>query len=185
MYFDSPGPGNTGETVKIAIHEAKQRRISHIAAASNTGETVFALAEEAEKQGYEGRLVCVTHVYGFKENGKNELSDESREKLIKLGISVCTAGHALSGAERALSRKFQGAYPLEIIAHTLRMFGQGTKVCLEIAVMALDAGLIPYGQQIIALGGSGRGADTAIILTPAYSSVILDSKIHEVLCKPR
>lgn len=185
MYFDLPGPADTGDTVTIAIREAKQRRISHIVAASNTGETVLSLAEEAKKQGYEGGLVCVTHVFGFKENGKNELSDENREKLCKMGISICTAGHALSGAERALSRKFQGVYPLEIIAHTLRMFGQGTKVCLETAVMALDAGLVPYGEQLIALGGTARGADTAILLTPAYSSAILDSRIHEILCKPR
>lgn len=185
MYFNSPGPENTGETIKIAIREAKERQISHIVAASNTGGTIFALAEEGRKQGYEGKLVCVSHVYGFRENGKNELSEENREKLEKLGIRVCTAAHALSGAERGLSRKFQGIYPVEIIAYTLRMFGQGMKVCVEISVMALDAGFVPYGKPIIALGGAGRGADTASILTPAYCSAITETKIHEILCKPR
>ena len=185
MYFDSPGPENTGETVKIAIREAKERQVSHVVVASNTGATGFALAEEGRKQGYEGTLVCVTHVYGFKENGKNELSGEDREKLEKLGIRICTAAHALSAAERGLSRKFQGVYPLEIIAHTLRMMGQGLKVCVEISMMALDAGFVPYGKPIIALGGSGRGADTALILTPGYTSSVLDTKIHEILCKPR
>ena len=185
MYFNSPGPENTGETVKIAIREAKERQVSHIVVASNTGETVLALAAEAQKQGYEGKFICVPHVYGFKENGKNELSDESRKELEKQGIQVCIAAHTLSGAERCLSRKFQGVYPVEIIAHTLRMFGQGMKVCVEIGAMALDAGLVPWGQPIIALGGSGRGADTAAILSPAYSSAILDTKVHEILCKPR
>ena len=185
MYFDSTGPDRTGETVKIAVREAKERQISHIVTASNTGATVFSLAQEAHKQGYEGKLVCVTHVYGFKENGKNELADEDREKLIKQGIQVHTSAHVLSGAERGLSRKFQGVYPVEMIAHTLRMFGQGSKVCVEVAVMALDAGLVPQGKPIIALGGTGRGADTAIILTPGYNSAILETKIHEILCKPR
>ena len=184
MYFKTPGPENTGETVKIAIREAKARQISHIVAASNTGETVFALAEEGRKQGYEGKFICVPHVYGFRENGKNELSEESRKELEKQGIKICIAAHTLSGSERCLSRKFQGIYPVEIIAHTLRMFGQGTKVCVEIGAMVLDAGLIPWGQPIIALGGSGRGADTALILSPAYNSAILDTKIHEILCKP-
>ena len=64
MYFNSPGPENTGETAKVAVREAKERQISHIVAASNTGATVFALAEEAKKQGYGGKLVCVSHVYG-------------------------------------------------------------------------------------------------------------------------
>ena len=185
MYFDSPGPENTGETVKIAIREAKEKKVPHIVAASNTGVTAFALAEESRKQGYEGKIVCVTHVYGFKDIGENELSDENRKELSKQGVLVCTAAHVLSGAERGMSRKFQGVYPVEIIAHTLRMLGQGTKVCVEIAAMALDAGLIPHGKQLICLGGTGRGADTAAILSPAYTSSILETKIHEILCKPR
>ena len=184
MYFKSSGPENTGETIKIAVREAIERKVSHIVAASNTGDTVFALVEETQKQGYGGRIVCVTHVCGFAGNGKNELADENREKLEKQGIRVCTAAHALSGVERCLSRKFQGVYPVEIIAHTLRMLGQGMKVCVEISVMAMDAGLIPYGNPVIALGGSGRGADTAVVLTPGYSNTALDSKIHEILCKP-
>ena len=184
MYFNSPGRANTVETVQIAIREAVARKISHVVAASNTGATAFAMADEAKKQGYQGKLVCVTHVYGFMEAGKNELADEDREKLVKQGIQVCTAAHALSGAERGLSRKFQGTYPVEIIASSLRMFGQGTKVCVEISLMALDSGLVPYGKPIIALGGSNGGADTALLLTPAYSSAVTESRIHEILCKP-
>ena len=184
MYFKSSGFENTAEALTIAVREAKKRNISHVIVASNTGATVAALAEESRKQGYDGKLVCVTHVYGFKENGKNELPEEKRQELEKQGIRVCTAAHALSGSERCLSRKFQGAYPVEIVAHTLRMFGQGVKVCTEITVMALDAGLIPYGQPVIALGGTSRGADTSVVLTPSYSSSVLDTRIHEILCKP-
>jgi len=185
MHFDSPGPEHTKATLELSVREAIKRKITHIIAASNTGATVLALAEEAKKQGYDGQLLCVTHVFGFSENGKNELSDENREKLNSLGVKICTAAHALSGAERCLSRKFQGVYPVEMIAHTLRMFGQGAKVCVEIAAMCLDAGLIPWEKEVIAVGGSGRGADTAAILTAAYSSSILSTKVHEILCKPR
>lgn len=185
MYFVTPGPENTAETARIAVREAVERKISYIVAASNTGGTVFALAEEARKQNYGGKLVCVTHAYGFRENGENELSEENRGKLLAQGIQVCTAAHALSGAERGLSRKFQGVYPVEIIAHTLRMLGAGMKVCVEIAAMALDAGLIPHGKPVIVIGGTVRGADTASIVTPGYSSSIMDTKIHEILCKPR
>jgi hypothetical protein len=185
MYFEKPGPEHTGETAKLAVRAAKERWISHIVAASNTGATVLALAEEARKQSYEGRIVCVTHVSGFKEDGENELSEETRAELEKQNIRVCTAAHALSGAERGISRKFGGVYPAELIAHTLRMFGQGAKVCVEVSAMALDTGLIPHGKQIIAVGGTGRGADTAVLITPAYSASILETKAHEIICKPR
>ena len=185
MYFNSSGPENTGEALKIAVREAGERKISYILAASTSGATAFALAEEGRKQGYRGKLICVSHVYGSRENGKNPIPEGDREELKKLGMIICTAAHALSGAERGLSRKFQGVYPVEIIAHTLRMLGAGMKVCVEIGAMALDAGLIPWGQPVIALGGTSRGADTAVILSPAYTNAILDTKIHEILCKPR
>ncbi|HHY20079.1 MAG TPA: hypothetical protein GX522_09280, partial [Firmicutes bacterium] len=83
-----------------------------------------------------------------------------------------------------ISNKFGGTYPVEIMANTLRMLGQGVKVCVEISVMAQDAGLIPYGKEIIAIGGSDRGADTAVIIKPAHGSCIFDTWISEILCKP-
>ena len=89
-----------------------------------------------------------------------------------------------AAAERGISKAFGGITPVEIIAQTLRLFGQGTKVCVEIAVMALDAGMIPYGEPVIAIVGSGRGADAAVILTPSHASSIFYTKIHEFICKP-
>jgi hypothetical protein len=185
MYFDTTGPGNTGETMGIAVREAKERGVSHIVVASNSGKTAEALAAEARRAGFEGRLVCVTHVNGFREKGLNELSDENRRRLEAEGVQVYTASHVLSGAERAISRAFNGAYPVEIIAHSLRMLGSGVKVAVEIAVMALDGGLIPHGKPIIAIGGTGSGADTAVLLSPGHAQAIFETRIHEILCKPR
>jgi uncharacterized protein len=91
----------------------------------------------------------------------------------------------LSGAERSLSSKFGGINPVEIIAYALRMLGQGVKVCTEVSVMALDSGLIPYGESVIAVAGTGRGADTAVIIKPAHAKDILSTRIQEIICKPR
>ena len=77
-----------------------------------------------------------------------------------------------------------GAFAVEIIAHALRMLSQGVKVCVECAVMALDCEEIPYGEAVVAVGGTGHGADTACVLTPAGANAILECKIHEILCKP-
>ena len=99
-------------------------------------------------------------------------------------MRIVTAAHALSGAERAFSKQFQGVSRTEIVAHTLRMFGQGTKVCAEISLMAADCGAVEYGRQLIAIGGTGRGADTAVVLRPANTADLLNLKIDEMLCKP-
>jgi hypothetical protein len=185
MYFDAAGPENTEETIAIAMREAMERKISHIIVASNTGRTAEILSEEAYKMGFEGQLVCVSHVNGFKEKGTNELSGETRRRLETQGVRVYTASHVLSGVERALSRSFSGTYPVEIIAHSLRMLGSGVKVVVEIAVMALDGGLIPYGNPVIAIGGTNSGADTAALLTPGHAQAIFETRIHEIFCKPR
>ncbi|MFP3985126.1 MAG: hypothetical protein ACLFU9_04060, partial [Candidatus Bathyarchaeia archaeon] len=75
--------------------------------------------------------------------------------------------------------------PLEIIANTLRLFGEGTKVCVEIVLMATDAGLIPADKEVVALAGSGRGADTALLIKPANSSRFFELEVKEVIAKPR
>jgi len=179
VYFKTEGKHNTEKTVELALKTARERGIRHMVVASCSGYTASFFKDAKDLE-----VVCVTHVNGFSEKGKNEMADEVRQQLIACGLKVLTTTHVLSGAERGLSRKFGGTYPVEIMAHTLRMFGQGVKVCVEIAVMALDAGLIPYGQPIIAVGGTSEGADTAVILTPSHASSILETRIHEIICKP-
>lgn len=178
MIFQNKGRENTKTAIELAIKTAIDRGIEHIVISSNTGESAQYLV------GTGIHTVCVTHVNGFVKKGENEMTQEMRQELIREGMSVLTTSHVLSGAERSLTRKFGGIQPVEIIAQTLRMFGQGTKVCVECSTMALDAGLIPYGEPIIALGGTGRGIDTAIILKPEHASSILDTQICEIICKP-
>jgi len=79
---------------------------------------------------------------------------------------------------------FSGVYPAELIATTLRMLGQGVKVSVEIALMALDNGAIEYGKPVVCVAGSGSGADTCCIITPSYTATLLETKVHEILCKP-
>jgi len=62
--------------------------------------------------------------------------------------------------------------------------GEGTKVCVEIVLMAADAGLIPVDKDVIAIAGTGRGADTALRIKPANAARFFDLKIREVLAKP-
>jgi hypothetical protein len=179
MYFEKAGRVNTEETVKLAVQTARERGINYIVVASNEGET----AEHLKDCGL--KIIVVTHTNGFMKKGSQELSEEKRKELEEAGFTVYTATHVLSGAERSLSKQFGGISPIEVMANTLRMLGQGVKVSVEISTMAIDGGVIPYDEDIIALGGTGRGADTAVILRPAHASEILQTKIKEIICKPR
>ena len=179
MYFDKPGKENTEKTVELALQTAKERGINYILIASSSGASAELLVGKGPQ------IICITHVNGFREPGKMTITKEMKDKLEAGGAKILTASHVLSGAERGISRTFGGAYPVEIMAHTLRMLSQGVKVCVEISVMALDAGLIPFGEKVIAIGGTGQGVDTASIVTPSHAQSIFDTKINEIICKPR
>lgn len=184
MYWKQAGPVNTQDTVRTAVDRAKELGIKHIVISSNTGESAMALASLLP-QGSDVNLVVVSHHTGFKKPGEQEMPAEAASRLQSMGAKVLTTTHLFGGVERAVSNKFGGLYPGGLIAQTLRMFGQGTKVCVEIATMALDAGLIPHGKEIIAVGGTGRGVDTALVLVPAHARDFFDGRVLEVVCKPR
>lgn len=181
-YFEEKGRANTEATLTLAVETARAMGIKHIVLATTGGDTAKMMADSIDHEGI--TVTAVTHAFGQKEPNTNPMSAELRRHLIEKGFNVCTAAHTLSGAERSLSKTFSGVYPVEIIAHTLRMFGQGTKVCVEICAMAADAGYVMTGAPIVAVGGSGRGADTAMVIRPAVSSNILNTKIDRIICKP-
>jgi uncharacterized protein len=180
LYFEKAGEQNTKTLLEFVKKYVKQEGIRNIVVASTTGRT-GADAVNIFK-GY--NVVVVTHAYGFKEPGKNELQKEYQRKICSKGGKIFAGTHALSSAERAVRKDFGTIQPLELIANVLRRLGEGTKVCVEITLMAADAGLIPVDEDIVAIGGTGRGADTALRIRPANSAKFFDLKIKEVIAKP-
>jgi len=181
--FSKPGLENTEEALRIALQAASEKNLP-IVMASNTGTTVETLLRLQKETGLSAPIVMVGQVYGFAKPGTVALTDAMRAKLEAENVRIVLAAHALSGAERSISRKFGGVYPAELVANALRMFSQGVKVCVEIGMMAMDCGALEYGKSAVAVGGTGRGADTVCILTPSYTADFLSTKIHEILCKP-
>lgn len=181
VYFEEPGPQNTAKTLRIAAQRAADLEVDTILVASTRGRTGAQAAELL--QGYE--VVVVSHSTGFVEPNAQELTEENREAIENAGATLLTCQHAFGGVNRAV-RKQLGTYLTdEIIAYTLRTFGEGMKVCVEIALMAADAGLVTVGEPCIAVAGTGRGADTAITVIPANAQRFFDLRVMEILAKPR
>jgi len=181
VYYEKPGKENTEITLKLAKAYADTSGIRDIVVASTTGETGTAAARLFK--GY--NVVVVTHHASFSESGVNELTEENRKRILGNGARIFTGTHALSGVERDVRRRFGTMEPLELIANTLRLMGEGTKVCVEIALMAADAGLISVGTDVIAVAGTGHGADTALVLKPVNASKFFDLMLREIIVKPR
>ncbi len=181
LYFDSPGKENTEETMKAALERARGLNIKDIVVASTTGATGVRACEVFK--GF--NVVVVTHHVGFREPGVPQLLKPNEEKIRTLGGRIFTGIHGLSGAERAIRTKWNTVQPVEMIADALRLFGEGAKVCVEIAIMAADAGLIPVDRDIIAIAGSGSGADTAFVVNPVHANNLFKMTVREIVCKPR
>ena len=181
VYFGSPGEENTDQVLSLAKKRAEELGIKDIVVASTRGNTGVKASEIFK--GY--NLVVVSHCTGFREPGQQELTEENRRRIEENGGKIFTGTHVFMGVERAIRSKFGTAYPAEIMAQTLRLFGEGMKVAVEIVTMAADAGLIPADREVISIAGTGRGADTAIVVQPANSSRIFDMVIKEIIAKPR
>ena len=180
-YFTKTGPANTGAVLDVVARRAKELSIDRIILATSSGRTALAARKHL---GPYLKVIAVTQVTGSAKPNVQALSEKNRRALQAQGVEVLTCAHAFGGVGRGLRNKI-GTYQVdEIMAYTLRIFGQGTKVAVEIALMAADAGLVRTDEDVISIGGTDKGADTALVLRPAISCHLLDLRVREVLCKP-
>jgi hypothetical protein len=180
VYFKDAGEQHTDTLLKVAKEYAEREGIKDIVVASTTGRT----GAKAANMFKDFNVAVVSHYFGFQEPGKSELLEEHRKEILANGATIFAGVHALSSAERAVRKDFGTIQTLELMANVLRRMGEGTKVCVEITLMAADAGLIPVDRDIVAVGGTGRGADTALRIHPANAARFFDLKIREIIAKP-
>ncbi len=184
-YFEKGGEENTIKCLEIGYFLAIEGYRDFVIA-TTTGDTAVKFASHFKDRGLiDVNIIAVTHSYGYKEPNTIELTEDNRNNLINLGVKILTATMLTHSLETALSAQFYGIYPTTLIAQTLRRLGQGVKVCCEIVMMAVDAGLIEEGKEVVALAGTGYGADTVCIIKSAASKRFLNLKVLEILAKPR
>ncbi|MFW9788754.1 MAG: pyruvate kinase alpha/beta domain-containing protein [Candidatus Thorarchaeota archaeon] len=180
-YFDIASPEHTEKVLSLVKQFLNDNPdIEHIVVATTEGATGIAAAKEFPDK----KVVVVTHQTGFAKENENELSEEKREYIESLGAHVHTATHAFAGVARSFRKVLNTWMPTEIVAVGLKTFGQGTKVCAEIAMMAADAGLAPVDRDVVCIGGTGRGADTAWVVRPANSHAFPRLRMKACICKP-
>ena len=180
VYFEKPGPKNTEEILKLANERATALGIKNIVMASTTGKTGVKASEVFK--GY--NLVVVTHATGFVKPDVQQILPKNRNILERNGAKILTATHTFRTVGRAILKKFGTIQVDGIVASVLRLFGEGVKVACEITCMGADAGLIRTDEEAIGIGGSGGGADTAIVLKPSNTHAFFDLRIKEIICKP-
>jgi hypothetical protein len=195
VIFEKGGEEQTEETLKIALEGAKERKIDTVLISTSTGGTGLKAVEVFK--GSNIKLVFVRHQTGYPVKGKQMMPTEVKAKLEKAGKIVTCTDVLTGGVEVGVGRQRpEKEQPQEmslpfivppvnvVVANTLRLFSQGTKVCAEIAMMAVDCDAVGIDKPIVCVAGSHAGADTALVITPAASNRIRDLKLHEILVKP-
>jgi hypothetical protein len=178
--FEKPGDKNTEQALAIMFEGIKQYGVKQVVVASTRGGTGLAAARLLQDTGI--KLVVVTHNYGFKEPGTHEMALETRKEIESLGATVFTGTMAFRNIGTAIREKM-GYSQQDLIANTLRIFGQGIKVCVEIVMMAADGGLITP-DDVLSVAGTARGADTVTLIAPQSSNNLFDLKVKSILAKP-
>ncbi len=182
--FEEKGPENTEKCFEVVGERVRELGVNYVVVASTSGET----GAEAVKffEDYDVEVIVVSHQYGYAEDGQIELEEDHREVIENSeNSSLVITPDVLTRVPKIVRGKYGGFSPLDLIADTLRMFSQGTKVCIECTVQAADSGNIPVGEEIAAIAGTVAGADSGIILESQHSHKIFDIDIREIVCMPR
>lgn len=186
-YFEKRGAVNTDTTLRLVRERADARGIRQVVLASTYGNTALKAMDVFKGM----KVVVVGIAIGPREHSQDGdavrvFSPEVKQAVEAAGGTVLHATHVLSGINRALRDQMNwNANPVSLISAALRVFGSGTKVALEVSMMAADAGLLDTDAEAIAIAGSGRGADTAVVLQPVNAHRFFDLRVREIICLPR
>jgi len=181
LIFEKAGKHNTEAVIRLVKEEAPKRGLRHVVVASTFGDTGLLAARELCPLGL--KVVVVTHNVGFREPGTLEMSPETRREIESMGAIVYTGTMVFRNLGTAI-RDLLHYSQQDLVANTLRILGQGLKVCVEIVLMACDAGLIPP-EDVVAVAGTARGADTAALIRAMPSNRFFHLKVREIWAKPR
>ncbi|MHA2499399.1 MAG: pyruvate kinase alpha/beta domain-containing protein [Candidatus Hodarchaeales archaeon] len=185
LYLPSSGPQHTETVLERSLQYAQEAEITTMILASTTGATAKKMLEYLDRYP-DLTLIVVTHHWGFTTPDSWEFDENLAAEIRQHpNCQLLTAAHALSGVERSFRLEFKTMLPIEMIALTLRrIFGDGTKVALEMALMAADGGLVDTKTDVLCIAGTGRGADTAWRVRPSTSNRFFDVRMKEIIVKP-
>jgi hypothetical protein len=183
-YLDRPGPKECPQCLAAAARRAAELGISRAVVATTSGRTALALARELKRAGSTAKVIGVGYSAEFAAKWGGFEAKHTRPAEA-LGAVFITGTHALGGINTAIEKSFGGLPPNKLVAQTFYTLGQGFKVAVEVALTAADQGLLPLKKEVLALGGTGQGADTALVLDPACSTEFFKLRIREIVCLPR
>ncbi|MBT9141515.1 MAG: hypothetical protein DDT30_02107 [Dehalococcoidia bacterium] len=189
-YFQYRGEVNTQKALELSRDRARQLNIGKMVVASETGRSALRALKVLE--GTDIKLIVVTHYPGETRGPKGDIPiglgrpeyRHVKEHLLKNGAVVVQGTRPFAGVGRTLG--WNSPVPVTFVDKALELFGPGTKIAVEVALMATDVGVIEDGETVVTLGGTYKGLDTALVVKTTYSgNIFTNFEVLELIAKPR
>ena len=189
-YFDSPGRQNTQYVIEAVKKRLEYVEVEYVIVASTTGETGIQVSDAL---GDSVKIVSVSESALMMEWGARYpcMDPEKKAELERRGVIVAERTPYFFHSSPLDGGKWSAPAPEVIVCETLYSFGQGIKVAVEVAMIAAACGYIEPFQDVIAIGGSGRGADSAALLRATFPNLIFSKDadkrlvIKEIIAMPK
>jgi hypothetical protein len=189
-YFRYCGEVNTEKVLRGAKKRCEELGIDEIVIASETGRSALKAVDAF--RGTKTKIIVVTHYPATTWGPKGDIPiglmreeySETRKKLLENGVKIVQGSRPFAPPSRSI--KWEFPTPEGILDKTLEIFGAGTKIAIEVAVMATDAGEVNEGEEVVSCAGTYKGLDTALVVRTAYSmNFFKDFEVREIIVKPR
>lgn len=190
VYFEHCGEVNTTKALELALARSQELGIQKLIVASETGRSALRALEIFD--GSSVQLIVVTHYPAttWGPNGKipiglkrPEFSDVL-ERLSNAGARVVQGSRPFAPPSRSLGWDYPTAEG--VLDKVLTVFGAGTKIAIEAAIMATDAGEVEEGEEVISCAGTYKGVDTALVVGSSHSMNFFNTfEILEIIARPR
>lgn len=189
-YFPEYGESNTADLIDVVRERLAEGGIDGLVVASTSGKTALSLARKVRPES-DVPIVCVSDPPWAKYYPG--ITAANREALESLQVQIVdTVPYASHSHSVGACKNMYGAPDLRVIIFdAFRLIGgQGLKVAMEVGTMATDGGRIKPGARILSVGGTGTGADCAIVMKAGFSVDLLsrdpDRRPHvrEILAMP-
>lgn len=188
-YFAEPGEENTKSVIEAVSKRLEAGGIKRVIIASTSGKTAVEFARSLKGK---AELVCVSEAPYRREWGEQWpcLKPALRRELEKLGVEIVDKAPYVFHNSVLEAARWPNASPERLVKETLYAFGQGVKVAVEVALTAVSCGYVTPYEDVIGVGGSSKGADTAIVLRATYPASLFDKdpekrlEIREIIAMP-
>jgi len=180
-YFDEPGPQNTEKVCDLVASEVK-RGIKYVVVASTGGNTALMMAEHLKGLNVEIIVFTIPPLWNdlythptIPRDVKQQL-ESLDAKIMENAPAVIECGPETIECQTSYtSRRAVSTYSIGELLHGIG--GQGLPTAVEGVFTAVQEKEIPVGVETISVGGTGSGADTAIIMkaTP-YEQMLSGTK---------